>query len=362
MNIKLFSKFPMKDWSQMDSFMALTHGQMHPLRQRDLFEWFFLRNPNSDDANLIVAYDGAKLVSLLGYIPTNFYWNGKVVLGAWMAHWMTLEQYRNGIGTLLMRRITEMYPIVAGQGASMMNQLIVTKMGFSFTEEIPKVVYLIQPNILFEELGYVSTNKISNSRDNLVGTAIPFNSITPEIYQPDWAQYPDLKFGTLRDLDYLHSRYLAYPFHKYHVFIEGNKTTPIVVIIRIIETNKKLKVARILEFFTPQGENYQYVASKLLLKVINFAELNGCSYVDFYTNSEFQLGLLRNIGFYDESGLLPSLLDPIDLTRKFQNFELFVSEDLQRESPDCVDNFYISRADGDQDRPNEKFVKMRANQ
>jgi hypothetical protein len=362
MNLKLFSKFPMKDWGQMDSFMALTHGQMHPLRQRDLFDWFFSRNPNSEDANLIVAYDGGKLVSLLGYIPTNFYWNGKVVLGAWMAHWMTLEEYRNGIGALLMRKITEMYPIVAGQGASIMNQSIVTKMGFSFTEKIPKVVYLIKPNRLFEELGYQSPYKISNSYDNFVDTAIPVNSITREIYQPDWAQYPDLKYGTLRDLDYLHSRYLAYPFHEYHVFIEGNKTTPTVVIIRIIETNKQIKVARVLEFFTPQGKNYQDVASKLLLKVINFARISGCSYVDFYTNSETQLSLMRNIGFYDECGLLPSLLDPIDLSRKYQNFELFVSEDLKIEFPDCINNFYISRADGDQDRPNEKFVKMRANQ
>jgi hypothetical protein len=351
----------MNHWGQMDSFIALTHGQMHPLRQRDLFNWFFLRNSNERDANLIVAYDDGKLVSLLGYIPTNFYWGGRILTGAWMAHWMTLEQYRSGIGALLMRKITELYPIVAGHGASVMNQSIVTKMGFRFCEKVPKVVYIIKTCELYEYLEYISPHKTSSIHNENVEVAIPINRISPELYEPDWLKYPDLKYGTLRDIDYLSSRYFNYPFHKYYIFIEGNKRTPTVIVIRLIETSKKIKVARILEFFTPYGNNYYDQTTKLLLKIINFATVHECTYIDFYCNSETQLCLMRKIGFYDEDGILPSLLDPVDLSRRYQNFELFVSEDLKSQFPDCVDKFYISRADGDQDRPNEKFVKMRIN-
>jgi hypothetical protein len=353
-NLKVLSRFDMQEWSQMDAFIANTHGSNHVLRNRPLFEWFFLRNGN-EKANIIVAYDGSTLISFLGYLPTRFLWGEGVVDGAWMAHWMTLEGYRSGIGAILMRRITEMFPIVAGQGASQSNKEIVTIMKFKFQERTPKVVGLLNPGRVRTILGvwdYVDYWPIMKS-SKLPERRI---EISHECYAPDWSQYPSMKFGTLRDAAYLSHRYINYPFMKYEVFLNGPCSSPAVCVVRIVNTALGIRVARVLEFFFPETPNGLKQGETLIKQCIALFLSYDCDYVDFYCTAKVALRLLLEVGFiFDQEGNLPSLLDPIDTSRKFQNWELYISQDLEIRYPEAGNRFYLTRADGDQDRPNESY-------
>ena len=114
----------MHEWEEMHDFIAETHGPNHPMTQLELFSWFFCRRHNKNHANVLIARDKGQLVSLLGYLPTSFLLENEFIDGAWMAHWMTLKSHRHGIGAILMRRMTELYSVVAGQGASNMNKPI----------------------------------------------------------------------------------------------------------------------------------------------------------------------------------------------------------------------------------------------
>jgi len=349
----------MKDWQQMDEFIAITHGENHVLRNRPLFDWFFLRNGNKEMANLIVAYEEDKLISLLGYLPTKFLWGSEVISGVWMAHWMTMVGYRFGIGALLMRKITEMFPVVAGQGASQMNQEIVTKMKFMFLEKIPKVVYVFNHDKVLNLFNYQMRKTIDRSIEKH-GVAEETTTITRASFDPSWNLYPSLKYGTLRDSYYLNYRYIDYPFFKYNIFIEGEASSPVVLIARIIETTKGIRVARILEFFFPENESGQRRGLLLAKRCLNYFEQQNCDYADFYCNSNSYINLLLDAGFTDDNaGTLPSLLDPIDMSRRFQNLELFVSPELKRKYPNCENAFVVTRADGDQDRPNESYRLIR---
>ena len=107
----------MHEWEEMHDFIAETHGPNHPMTQLELFSWFFCRRHNKNHANVLIARDKGQLVSLLGYLPTSFLLENEFIDGAWMAHWMTLKSHRHGIGAILMRRMTELYSVVAGQGA-----------------------------------------------------------------------------------------------------------------------------------------------------------------------------------------------------------------------------------------------------
>ncbi len=353
--IKILSRFDMVDWPKMNDFFAETHGVHHVLRNRPLFDWFFLRNGN-DEANLIVAYEDEKLISLLGYLPTRFLWGDEVVNGAWMAHWMTLEGYRTGIGALLMRRITELYPIVAGQGASQMNQEIVTKMKFKFEEQIPKLVYVFKPDRIEMILG-VRNWKFKTLLDEHVGSIMPWISIDDDRYFPDWSQYPSLRFGTLRDAAYLRYRYFDYPFFKYKVFVEGPASSPSVCVVRIINTTAGIRVARLLEFFFPETTTGREQGKMLIQKCLGLFKSYECDYVDFYCTAHAALELMVEAGFeFDVNGDLPSLLDPIDRSRKYQNWELHVTRKIKEKYPHAEECFYLTRADGDQDRPNESYV------
>jgi hypothetical protein len=351
----ILPQFPMSDWQQMDKFIAMTHGENHVLRNRPLFDWFFLRNKNKEMANLIVAYEGDKLISLLGYLPTKFLWGSEVISGVWMAHWMTMEGYRFGIGALLMRKITEMFPVVAGQGASLMNQEIVTKMKFMFLEKISKVVYVFNHDKVLNIFGY-RIGKTINCSIEKYGVAKETTTITRESFNPNWNLYPSLKYGTLRDSYYLNYRYIDYPFFKYNIFIEGEASSAVVLVARIIETTEGVRVARILEFFFPENESGKKQGLSLVKKCLNYFEQHNCDYADFYCNSNTHINLLLDATFTNENmGALPSLLDPIDMSRRFQNLELYVSPELKRKYPNCENAFIVTRADGDQDRPNESY-------
>lgn len=345
----------MSDWHQMDAFIAVTHGVTHPLRNRQLFDWFFLRGKDKKSANLIVAYEGDKLISLLGYIPTRFLWGRDVVDGSWMAHWVTLDGYRSGIGALLMKKITEMFPVVAGQGASQMNREIVTKMKFKFLEKIPKMVYIFNSEKIENFFNFKSNIKTTSEREKL-GCAVETSKVSVENFNPNWAYYPSLHYGTLRDSEYLEGRYINYPFFKYCVFLEGDASSPCLLVARIVDTAAGIRVARILELFFPEHDIGRTQCLLLVKKCLNFFDKQKCDYADFYGNSNECLQLLQKAGFIPEdSGALPSLLDPIDFTRKFQNLELFVSPLLKERHPNCEAQFVVTRADGDQDRPNESF-------
>ena len=346
----------MNDWEQMDEFIAITHGEDHVLRSRPLFDWFYLRNADKMKANLIVAYEGKRLIALLGYIPTKFLWGNEKLTGAWMALWMTLEKYRHGIGALLMRKITEMFPIVAGQGAGQMNQAIVTKMGFRFLERIPKVVYLFTGAKLSKSFAFPEKEDIPD-RDKLDTVPGAIRKISSKDFSPDWDLYPSLRFGTLRDYEYLRYRYLEYPFLKYLVFVDGPASSPAVCVARIIDTAEGIKVARILEFFYPENYGGESLGRELISKCLNYFMFNNCDYADFYCTADPYIKLLATVGFMaDDEGVLPSRLDPIDMSIKVQNFELHISRELKSKYPGSLEKCFVTRADGDQDRPNKSFT------
>ena len=282
-------------------------------------------------------------------------WENEEICGAWVSHWMTMEGYRFGIGALLMKKITEMFPVVAGQGASLMNQEIVGKMKFKFLEKIPKVVNVFNQDKVLNFFGYRFENTIDCSIEKY-DMAKETTTITRESFCPNWHLYPSLKYGTLRDSHYLNFRYINYPFFKYYVFIEGEVSSPVVLVARIIKTTERIKVGRILEFFFPENESGKKRGFSLVKKCLIFFKHHNCDYADFYCNSDVYMNLLLDAGFTnDNTAALPSLLDPIDMSRNFQNLELYVSPELKRKYPNCENDFIVTRADGDQDRPNESF-------
>lgn len=354
--ITLLSKFPMKDWDQMNQFIATTHGHGHILRHRPIFEWFFVRGEDKEHANMLVAYEEDKLVSLLGYLPTDFNWNGEVVYGAWTAFWMTIEEYRNGVGVLLMRKLTELFPIVATQGASAMNQAIVSKMRFQFLERIPKSVYVFNSEKIASSLGYNKTK--SNLNFDLVEDINEVDFSGMKDYSPEWNLYPALNFGTLRTHQYIDQRYATYPFFKYKIFVEGPKNSPSVCVARVVETDRGIKVARILDFFFPETKEGKEEGLSLMKKCLKHFQKQGCDYADFYCTSLTYLETLEAVSFErDYNDELPSLLDPIDMSRKVQNAEIYVAPTLKAKSPEGINQFFISRGDGDQDRANKSYLE-----
>lgn len=342
----------MAGWDEMDFFISRTHGAHHVMRDRALFEWFYCRDlSHPDSANLVVARDGTELVAILGYMPTAFLYAGERVLGTWTALWYALPEYRHGVGALLMRRLAELFDIVAGQGASDMNRAIVKVMGHSFIDTIPKVVLVLDRTAIDAWLPECRIAPWRPPMRRVLHGAT--RALAASSYSPCWSQYPDLDFSTVRDYEHLHDRYVDYPFMDYEVLVTGEPETPSVAVLRVVESSAGVKVGRLLEFFGPDKRAFGDQTSALLDEVVALSRSRGCAYIDFYCTSTDSIALLEAYGFArDDSGELPSLLDPIDFSRRQQNLECYVSPRLQSRLPNWQSRLYASRGDGDQDRPN----------
>jgi hypothetical protein len=353
MSISIVDTFPKNRWEELKSFIKQTHGNNHVMQNKELFDWFYSPNPHCDEYNIVVGVKNNQIISILGYLPTKFLVNGNVIAGTWTALWFTLPGERSGVGALLMKRLMELFPIVAGQGASAMNKNIVEALAHEFEPKIPKMVGIIDRvpiQDLFQE-SHKFTEKLlipvkkSKKKDN--------SSINLEI---NWEQYADIKFGTLRDADYIQRKYLANPFLQYEIIVTGNKHNPTIAIVRIIQTDLGFKVGRIVEFFGPEISNHESQWKDALDEIVMLSESRECAYIDFYSTSIMINQFMSRRGFYgDNEGALPSLLDPVEKDRKSQNLEVFIDPGLKAKENISIRNFFVTRGDGDQDRPNASY-------
>jgi hypothetical protein len=356
MPLRIDDHVSMEEWELIRNFISRTHGKRHVMQERMLFEWFYCRN-GAEDANLVVGRDGSDLVSILGFVPTTFHLNGQQVSGVWTALWFTIPEYRHGVGALLMRRLSERFSIVAGQGASSMNRAVVTAMGHHFLDTIPKVVGVLDTQAMES---WINTPRWKSSLRVLSPhLGVSARGLEAESFLPKWENYPHMAFSTLRDFTYLHTRYVSNPFFEYQVRVIGDPETPSVAVYRRISTTTGLVVGRVLEFFGPRGAQFQRQNQALLTLVVAECAEIGCTYIDFYCTDLDSVAMFEDSGFVrDDEGDLPSLLDPIDGSRRQQNLEYFVNQGSVDSAGSWRGCLYATRGDGDQDRPNATYAEL----
>jgi hypothetical protein len=361
MSLTLHNYFAMDEWQLMDQFIAKTYGDKYIMRNREVFEWHFCQG-DSQNATMMNARDGDQVIGILGYIPTQFFWGelGQPIMGAWMANWMVLEEHRTGVGALLIRRMQENFKIVAGQGAGENNRVIVAKMGFNFLKytqryqmvfnlkaledfQIEFDIACISP-FVYKEVAEIDTDQVY----------LQTQAMSPQLYAPNWEHYPSLRFGTLRDLDYINHRYLNFPFFNYQLLITGSAETPSILVFRIEETKgiTQKKVARILEFIFPENKQGKKDANTLFARATLEFKQQGCVFVDYYCTAGLHKDVILSCGLKKElqGDKLPNLFNPVVAKTIDQNLEIWTDKSISEKFG--WSELYVTRSDGDQDRPN----------
>lgn len=344
---KILDFLPVERSAELRAFIARTHGSSHPLTQQAVLEYFFLDSGGRTLTLSCLEIDGA-LRGVLGYLPSVFLWDFNRVDGVWTSVWFVEKEFRHGGGGLLLRRMMERFSIVAGHGASEDNQAMVGRLGHSFFSYIPKFVY-VPLSFSFEGHRVRDTARVFALK-HVQSTCQPKTHLE-EGYSPRWDAYEELRYSTLRDAMYLHKKYHSNPFLRYHIFTTGNLETPSVGVVRILQIQGLITSCRVLEIFGPSGAEFQNQNYQLAESLLSFAIDQGCSYVECHTNSEIFGEVFSTLGFArDDLGLLPSLVSPVSRYRTGQNFELWASS-LVGAAADTANKFYLTRGDGDQERP-----------
>lgn len=354
--------FPLKRWGEMDAFLARAYGPGYVMRSRALFEWQFAHPQKPGEAAVLCAYRGGELVGILGYMPTRLLWGGpaRALTGAWMANWMVYESERRGIGWLMIRRLQERFPVVLGQGANEVNRLLVAKMGFRFFDRIPRhlavfdaraaAAFLAEPKraAQLERIVWRDPLRQAAASPRLLRRGFP-----PAEYDPDWSLYPSLHYGTLRDAAYIDCRYLRHPAFEYRVAVCGPASSAAVCVYRVARSAGavELPVGHIVELFFPESGDGCARGRQVLAHALRGMRDAGCAFCDFYCTAPVYAAAALEAGMVVEGDpLLPHRLVPVEHRGRGQNLEAWASPEAA--GVPALARFYVTKSDGDQDRPN----------
>jgi len=348
--ITITNTFPFDKWKAMDVFLTEAYSASYILRDRQLFKWM-LGTPDDKSANVICAWDGDKITAILGYIVTEMFWGdtSKTILGSWSVNWMTLESSRNGTGWVLFRKWKEMFDVSIAYGGNDATNQFAKNMGFSFHESVPRYLTVFD------------SKKIRNFMHDPIATIpmyIPPSTLsTPQILKsekqfcPNWELYPSLKYGTIRNIDYIKHKYLSGHGFKYKLTCIGPPGSIALCVYRIETTtgNATEKIGRIVEFFYPQTPEGETNGEQLLKWTLKDLYDNGCVFADILCGLVEYKNILINSGLHMETEqTIAYRLNPIEpANTRRPCVAINVAKGLTQP---LLSEIYITKADSDQDR------------
>lgn len=361
MSIKLKNSLDEEFLTELINFIGSNHGTSHVMTNKIMLDYFFF-DKNKKAYNLVVAFSNDVIVGILGYIPTTFRWSdgkSKNLEGVWTSHWTVDKYHRNGVGILLMRRLQELYPLVAGQGANQLNKKIVTKMGHHFLDHMTRTVKIynwplltkIFPNNNFTELKpYEDQINILPEEQDRNATLIRYKP-TISNFQPNWNSYNNYKYGTKKSFEYIKYKYIDHPVFRYEFLLTGKKNLPILIVYRLEITSgrAKFKCIRIVDVIYPELKDTKFYLNILFEKLDTIAKKNNVVFADFFCTNENIQNEMKNFGFIKEKKHnLPNLLNPVVDIHNDQNLEVY----FNTKNTINWQKTYFTKSDGDQDRPN----------
>jgi len=330
-------------------------------RSKKMLDYMFYENPSknnwvdSENYSFLGVWVENRVVGILGVMPFELNFRGKQGIGCCLTNWMVLPEYRNtGAGLALFHKIQGYQPeIILSLGINQTIAKLYRKMNWQILDSVPRwigvvnkwgleklyegrkstIIYCDEISVIITQNSYQFSNQLREEGWN-------------KFYQGDVAP---ITSGIRRDYQFLEWRYMKHPEFIYQFITcedkDGNyKGMAVVRIECILNTNEK--IGRILEFIAIDKDSSFHLANevvKLDQEVL---------FWDYYCFSSIGTWGLESIGFKcvldDDSGLneIPSLFQPLDLTVTNIMAAYLVEQN------NLMDDWYITKGDSDQDRPN----------
>jgi hypothetical protein len=155
--------------------------------------------------------------------------------------------------------------------------------------------------------------------------------------------------GTRRSAAFLNWRYASHPTFRYRMFRAGTQDSPAGFAVYRVEEVRGLqvRVGRLIEFVADPGAE-----DALLDGLLEDACREDTSVVDFFCTSAHPAAALARRGWLPDTALpaeMPVLLQPINRGRRSIPFLAHLGT---TRAPQAPTDWYVTKGDGDQDRPN----------
>jgi len=322
-----------------------------------LFRWQFGPPPTapSDTYHMKLAIADGEIVGCLGYVPVEFSCGGRIVGGAWTANWVIVPGWRRlGLGPLLLRDVTRGFAVTLVAGLSPDALAILPRMGWTSLGELIRYIHVldaptVQTLTATGQLAWPAPPpaRIGIPRPNSRIQQVPhFSEAATQLWDTQGGRSG---MGTRRSAAFLNWRYAQHPVFAYRLF-EAHEHGQLrgIAIYRVERVRDvPVRVGRIVELVGEEGP-----VGCLLQAIAADAQAQGVALLDFFCTSARFARVLAQEGFLSSddaaTAQIPLLFQPIDRMRKAIPCMAYLGN---LPGPLEVQDWYVTKGDGDQDRP-----------
>ncbi len=348
------------DLPAIREFIARSYGEDYVLRvNQDYLAWQYRATPMSQgrDYHLRLALVDGHIAGFLGYIPVELTVVGQIVRAAWLANWMVEPGQRHlGLGPAMIQEVGQDFDVSLAVGANAEAGDVLTRMGWTDRGMLQRYVGLLDrrgARVLS------LTQEIDWPGEEVTASPVPRGVVVKQVNRFDdevtllWDRlYGDdlTAIGTRRTAAFLNWRYAEHSDFAYRLHRVSDAGRVVGFAVHRIERARDADVcvSRIVELVAEP----KYV-DVLLGQVTADARQAGAVAIDaFFGDRELHDDLCR-AGFVSgddpAAQQIPVLYQPIDRRRAGIRF----LADLRNiAEADQLSRWYVTKADGDQDRPN----------
>ena len=334
-------------------FARAYHDRYRLAADEALFRWQFAGpSPSSSTYHVRLATRDDAILGTLGYLPVDLTVAGRTVHAAWGANWMVdPSQRRLGVGPLLMRDVMQNFDAVLCVGLSQDAQDVLARMAWADVGALHRWVAVLDAQSAgrLTESGRYDGTPPAVVAPPAIDRAVQRIERFGEDVSTLWDAFAaDRIAGTRRTAAYLNWRYAHHPTFRYHLFEERRDGRMTGLAIYRVETVAGLatRVGRMLELISERDPR------ALIQAMLHDAAAQGVVMMDFFCATTRWSAALHECGFLagDDPAVadLPILFQPIDRRRRTIQFMASL-----RNLPAASSlEWYVTKGDGDQDRPN----------
>lgn len=320
-----------------------------------LFRWQFggLNGGSARCYHLTLALVGGTIAGCLGYIPVEATMRGRVLRGAWTANWIVAPEHRHlALGPRLMRALVRRHDVVLVAGASPQALEILPRLGFVHFGSLGRHVRVLDRAGLEQLTGRPSPQSLTREPSPgppdpslVVGRVARFDASIDGLWESVWGEGA----GTRRSAAYLNWRYADHPTFEYRLFrASSNGVSSGLGVYRVENVRgTPLRVGRVVELLALEGSEGGLVGA-----IEDDARREHLVLLDLFCSSQKMAPALNGRGWFTDDGEtanIPVLFQPVVPGRRKIPFLAC----LGRATPLLSrDDWYVTKGDGDQDRPN----------
>lgn len=357
MQIRIKDKLETEDIEQLCSYLKKAYRSDIAIASPKILQWQ-LGCTYPGLITMMGAFAGESLIGILGYLPVKIFWGdfSAPQQGCYAMNWHVDKSWRSGAGWAMIRKLTSLFDIVISLDFTLDNAQLTSILGWKLSNEVSRLVFVLD-NCIYRNLNertsstISSVNTIAYSNLELKEMHDNWNLILSN-YDLDWPSYSGLKYGVMRDSQFLAWRYLNHPVYKYEIRVKGHLNRYAVCVFRIELATGVFegKVARIVEFFHPTDTQGEKDAAELIADLLSDFTQKNILFADVFISSSIYKNTLLKSGWIsdpDEVSKFPTKLTPVVLGSQGFNAQYHCKPG--REFP-TFDNLYLTKGDSDADR------------